>query len=84
MGSNLYALGVSEKVIQAILRHANVSTTNTYYIKTRDAQTDKAMTKLERTLPKVSNLVISKQIRMEALGRVELPTNGLGNRCSIH
>ena len=22
--------------------------------------------------------------RMEALGRVELPTNGLGNRCSIH
>ena len=21
---------------------------------------------------------------MEALGRVELPTNGLGNRCSIH
>ena len=22
--------------------------------------------------------------KMEALGRVELPTNGLGNRCSIH
>jgi hypothetical protein len=23
-------------------------------------------------------------MKMEALGRVELPTNGLGNRCSIH
>ncbi len=26
----------------------------------------------------------SKLLKMEALGRVELPTNGLGNRCSIH
>ena len=35
LGSNLYRLGcVSEKVIQRILRHANVSTTATYYIKT--------------------------------------------------
>jgi hypothetical protein len=25
-----------------------------------------------------------KLLKMEALGRVELPTNGLGNRCSIH
>src|SRR5271165_7664770 len=25
-----------------------------------------------------------KLSKMEALGRVELPTNGLGNRCSIH
>ena len=23
-------------------------------------------------------------LNLEALGRVELPTNGLGNRCSIH
>jgi hypothetical protein len=30
LGSNLYALGVPEKVIQQILRHANVSTTATY------------------------------------------------------
>jgi integrase len=33
LGTNLYRLGVPEKTIQAILRHANVSTTNTYYIK---------------------------------------------------
>ena len=25
-----------------------------------------------------------KLLKMEAPGRVELPTNGLGNRCSIH
>src|SRR5215471_12396851 len=29
-------------------------------------------------------LAIFQRFRMEALGRVELPTNGLGNRCSIH
>ena len=31
-----------------------------------------------------SPLVRFQWDRMEALGRVELPTNGLGNRCSIH
>jgi len=31
--TNLYRLGVPEKTIQVILRHANVSTTNTHYIK---------------------------------------------------
>jgi site-specific recombinase XerD len=30
LGSNLYRLGVPEKVIQQILGHANVSTTATY------------------------------------------------------
>jgi hypothetical protein len=29
LGTNLYRLGIPEKTIQAILRHANVSTTNT-------------------------------------------------------
>lgn len=51
LGSNLYSLGVSEKVIQQILRHANVSTTNTYYIKTVPAQLTDAMEKLQRALP---------------------------------
>ena len=51
LGSNLYALGVPDKVIQDILRHANVSTTNTYYIKTASAQVTDAMAKLERALP---------------------------------
>jgi len=51
LGSNLYALGVPEKVIQQILRHANVSTTATYYIKTVPAQVTDAMEKLQLALP---------------------------------
>jgi Phage integrase family len=47
LGTNLYRLGVPEKTIQAILRHANVSTTSTYYIKTAAADTQAAMAKLE-------------------------------------
>ena len=35
-------------VIQRILRHANVSTTATYYIKTAADDVRKAMTKLEK------------------------------------
>jgi len=47
LGTNLYRLGVPEKTIQAILRHANVSTTNTYYIKTAAADAQEAMARLE-------------------------------------
>jgi hypothetical protein len=47
LGSNLYRLGVPDKVIQAILRHANVSTTATYYIKTAADDVRNAMAKLE-------------------------------------
>ncbi len=48
LGTNLYRLGVPEKTIQAILRHANVSTTNTYYIKSAADDARLAMAKLER------------------------------------
>jgi len=48
LGTNLYRLGVPEKTIQAILRHANVSTTNTYYIKSAAEDTRAAMAKLEQ------------------------------------
>jgi integrase len=48
LGTNLYRLGVPEKAIQAILRHANVSTTNTYYIKSAADDTRAAMAKLEK------------------------------------
>ena len=47
LGSNLYRLGVPDMVIQRILRHANVSTTATYYIKTAALDVRTAMTKLE-------------------------------------
>ncbi len=47
LGSNLYRLGVPDMVIQRILRHANVSTTATYYIKTAADDVRNAMAKLE-------------------------------------
>ena len=50
LGSNLYQLGVPDMVIQRILRHANVSTTTGYYIKTAADDVRTAMTKLESTL----------------------------------
>ncbi len=50
LASNLYALGVKEKTIQEILRHANVSTTNTYYIKTASADKSAAMATLEGSI----------------------------------
>jgi integrase len=51
LGSNLYRLGVPETVIQRILRHANVSTTATYYIKTAADDVRDAMSKLETAIP---------------------------------
>jgi hypothetical protein len=51
LGSNLYRLGVPDMVIQRILRHANVSTTATYYIKTAAADVHSAMAKLEQVIP---------------------------------
>jgi hypothetical protein len=51
LGSNLYRLGVPDMVIQRILRHANVSTTATYYIKTAADDVRGAMTKLENSIP---------------------------------
>lgn len=51
LGSNLYRLGVPEMVIQRILRHANVSTTASYYIKTAAADVREAMKRLENSIP---------------------------------
>jgi integrase len=50
LGSNLYRLGVPDMVIQRILRHANVSTTATYYIKTAADDVRNAMTVLEKRI----------------------------------
>jgi integrase len=50
LGSNLYRLGVLPKVIQAILRHSDVSTTLTYYVKSQDADVTQAMGALEISL----------------------------------
>ena len=47
LGSNLHRLGVPDMVIQQILRHANVNTTATYYIKTAADDVRGAMEKLQ-------------------------------------
>jgi integrase len=57
LGSNLYRLDVAEKVIQRILRHANVSTTATYYIKTAADDVRSAMEKLENHISASAEIV---------------------------
>ncbi len=54
LGSNLYRLGVHELVIQRILRHANVSTTASYHIKSAADDVRNAMTKLENQITATS------------------------------
>ena len=44
---DLHRLGVSDKVIQQILRHANVTTTINIYVKMVTQDTEEAMKKLE-------------------------------------
>jgi integrase len=50
LGTNLYGLGVDDKTVQAVLRHSNVSTTMTYYVKPLPKQTLNAMQKLQQEI----------------------------------
>jgi integrase len=50
LGTNLYGLGVPDKVIQMILRHSDDITTRKYYIKTVEKQGIEAMGRLEAAL----------------------------------
>lgn len=52
LGTNLYRLGVPPKVIQEILRHADVATTESHYIVVDRTETKVAMKKLERAVGK--------------------------------
>lgn len=47
LGTNLYRLGVPDKVIQSILRHSNVGVTLGYYIKPQSEDVIAAMGKFE-------------------------------------
>jgi integrase len=72
LGSNLYRLGVTAKVIQAILRHSDVSTTVTYYIKTQDEDVRKAMLAFESSLPAQAGSGVSKEFHeVSARGPVQ-------------
>ena len=70
LGSNLYRLGVPEMVIQRILRHANVSTTATYYIKTAADDVRNAMTILENRIAE------SGQIQSDTIGTLNSQESG--------
>jgi integrase len=50
LGSNLYRLGVTDKVIQKILRHSNVAITTSYYIKSTNSDVVEAMEKFGQNL----------------------------------
>jgi integrase len=50
LATNLNRLGVGGKTIQAILRHANLSTTMNIYVKSVDADSVKAMKALEKSV----------------------------------
>ena len=54
LASNLLELGISDPVIQQILRHGDVSTTQKFYRKTRRPAVAKAMKKLSNRLSVVS------------------------------
>ena len=54
-------------VIQRILRHANVSTTATYYIKTAAADVRSAMTKLENHIAEAAKSKADTNRTLEAL-----------------
>jgi integrase len=62
LGSNLYRLGVTDKTIQAILRHSNVATTANYYIKTAGGDVRDAMSKLEGMVPENRQSNIQSQV----------------------
>jgi integrase len=59
LASNLHQLGVSDKIIQRILRHANVAVTQNCYIKTADSEVVAAMQQFERSLEYAPNMHLS-------------------------
>jgi integrase len=74
LGSNLYRLGVPDMVIQRILRHANVSTTATYYIKTAAVDVRSAMAKLENHIAEADRIQSDTHGTLDSSSNVEPST----------
>ena len=55
LASNLFELGVSDKVVQRILRHSRVSITRDRYVKVRDPKVEAAMQTLEDAVNRPAN-----------------------------
>jgi integrase len=64
LASNLFALGVNPKVIAALLRHSDVSTTLQYYISVPESETRLAMEKLEARVlnPPLTGLIVNGRV----------------------
>jgi hypothetical protein len=75
LGSNLYRLGVPDVVIQRILRHANVSTTATYYIKTAAVDVRNAMTKLGNHIAEADRIQSDTNGALDSKSNVEPSTS---------
>jgi integrase len=56
LGTRLYYLGTEAKTVQAILRHANVSTTMAHYVIVDPAEQKAAMGKLDGVLDSIWSL----------------------------
>ncbi|MGA8490395.1 MAG: tyrosine-type recombinase/integrase [Terriglobales bacterium] len=66
IATNLHELGVADKVIQTILRHANVATTQKHYIMVKSRNAGRvAMKQLERAIRKAK---FSKQVANSKTG----------------
>jgi integrase len=50
LASNLHQLGVDDKTIQRVLRHADVATTQRHYIITQEPEVTEAMERLEKSV----------------------------------
>jgi integrase len=60
LATTLYELGVPDKVIQAILRHANVAVTMKHYVQTSNAQAQAAMDQLEEAFGRAVTKQVTK------------------------
>jgi len=72
LATNLHDLGIDDKTIQAVLRHANVSMTQRCYIKTLPKQTVEAMNRSAEEIVRQSPGENSLTYADRALGK--LPT----------
>jgi len=59
LATNLYQFGVSDKIIQRILRQATVAVTQNCYIKTADSDAVAAMQQFQRSLEYAPNMHLS-------------------------
>jgi integrase len=76
LATNLHELGVPDKVIQAILRHEDVSTTQRSYIKTVPRVVTDAMRQLEEKIARAADVQQVSVNRPQVFERME-PTSGL-------